>query len=142
MSRAASASGEGVRALDARYGRTPRNRSRDRLLIVFGAIAVAVVLVAWVVWAGLDGSKPQVQATDLGHTLIPDERAVEVTWQLSVPAGNDTACIVKALNEDYTIVGWKVIEIPASDKPIREFTETVRTAMTANTGLVDRCWLT
>lgn len=142
MSRAASASGEEADALDARYGRTPRNRSRDRLLIIGGAIAVALVLIAWVVWAGLDGSKPQVQATDLGHTLIPDERAVEVTWQLSVPAGNGTACIVKALNEDYTIVGWKVIAIPASDKPIREFTETVRTAMTANTGLVDRCWLT
>ncbi|MGX5696300.1 DUF4307 domain-containing protein [Agromyces soli] len=127
--------------LDERYGRTRRNRGRDRLLLVLGAVAVAVVLVAWVVWAGLDGAKPQVQATDLGHVLQPDERAVEVTWQLSVPAGNDTACIVKAYNEDFTVVGWKVVEIPASDKPIREFTETVRTAMTANTGLVDRCWL-
>jgi hypothetical protein len=128
--------------LDERYGRTRRNRARDRLVLVLGGIAVAVVLVAWVVWAGLDGSKPQVQATDLGHVLQPDERAVEVSWQLSVPAGNDTACIVQALNEDFTVVGWKVVEIPASDKPIREFTETVRTAQEANTGLINRCWLT
>lgn len=129
-------------AIEARYGRTKRNRSRDRLLLVLGGAAVAIVLVAWVVWAGLDGSKPQIQATDLGHVLQPDERAVEVTWQLSVPAGNETACIVQAFNEDFTVVGWKVVEIPASDRPIREFTETVRTAQEANTGLINRCWLT
>ncbi|WP_394552642.1 DUF4307 domain-containing protein [Agromyces sp. MMS24-JH15] len=129
-------------ALDARYGRTPRNRGRDRLVLVLGAIAVAIVLVAWVVWAGLDGSKPQIEATDLGHVVLDDERAVEVTWQLSVPAGNATACAVQALNEDHTIVGWKVVEIPASDQPLRTFTERIRTAQAANTGLISTCWLT
>ena len=36
-------------ALAARYGRNPRNRTRDRWLIIGAAIAFAVVLVAWVV---------------------------------------------------------------------------------------------
>ena len=45
------------------------------------------------------------QATDLGHHLLNEERAVEVTWRLSVPAGNETACIVQALNEHFTVVG-------------------------------------
>jgi len=81
-------------ALAARYGRTRTNRSRDRWLIIGAAIAFAVVLVAWVVWAGLDGQKPTVQATDTGHRLLNDERAVEVSWTLSVPPGNPTACIV------------------------------------------------
>ncbi|MBM7505386.1 DUF4307 domain-containing protein [Agromyces aurantiacus] len=126
--------------LAGRYGRTPSRRRRERLLLAGAAAAFAVVLVAWVVWAGLDGSKPQVQATDLGHRLL-DDRAVEVTWRLSVPAGNETACIVKALNEDFTVVGWKVVEIPASERPLRTLTERVRIAQEANTGLVDHCWL-
>ena len=125
-----------------RYGRTGARRRRDRWLLGGAAAAFAVVLVAWVVWAGLDGTAPQVEATDLGHRLMNDERAVEVTWRLSVPAGNETACIVQAFNDDFTVVGWKVVEIPASDRPLRTFTETVRVAQEANTGLISRCWLT
>ena len=125
----------------ARYGRTRANRTRDRLLLIGASAFAAIVLVAWVVWAGLDGQKPQIEVTDTGHRLINDERAVEVSWNLSVPPGNDTACIVQALNEDFTVVGWKVIEVPASTLHIRSFTETVRVAQEANTGLIYHCWL-
>ena len=55
--------------------------------------------------------------------------------------GNDTACIVQALNEDFTVVGWKVIEVPASTLHIRSLTETVRVAQEANTGWIYHCWL-
>ncbi|GAA1763842.1 DUF4307 domain-containing protein [Agromyces humatus] len=128
--------------LAARYGRTRANRRRDRVLLIAGAAFAAIVLLAWVVWAGLDGQKPQVEVTDTGHRLINDERAVEVSWNLSVPPGNDTACVVQALNEDFTVVGWKVIDVPASTQHIRSLTETVRVAQEANTGLIYRCWLT
>ena len=129
-------------ALAARYGRTRTNRTRDRLLLVGGAVAFAIVLIAWVVWAGLDGQKPSVQATDTGHRLMNDERAVEVSWTLSVPPGNATACVVEALDEDFTVVGWRVVEIPASEQHLRTFTERVRVAREANTGLISHCWLT
>jgi hypothetical protein len=125
----------------ARYGHTRANRTRDRLLLIAAAAFAAIVLVAWVVWAGLDGQKPQIEVTDTGHRLINDERAVEVSWNLSVPPGNDTACIVQALNEDFTVVGWKVVEVPASTLHIRSLTETVRVAQEANTGLIYHCWL-
>ncbi|WP_448810651.1 DUF4307 domain-containing protein [Agromyces bauzanensis] len=128
-------------ALDVRYGRTRTHRTRDRVLLVLGAVAVAVVLVAWVVWAGLDGQTPSVEATDTGHVVMNDERAVEVSWTLSVPPGNETACIVQAYDEDFTVVGWKVVEIPASDRHLRTFTERVRVAQEANTGLISRCWI-
>lgn len=135
-----TAGGAASADLERRYGRTPDRRRRERWMLGGGALAFAVVLVAWVVWAGLDGSRPQVQATDLGHRLI-DDHAVEVTWRLSVPAGHATACAVQAFNEDFTIVGWKIVEIPASERPLRTFTETVRTALEPNTGLVSECWL-
>jgi len=128
--------------LDARYGRTRTHRTRDRVLLIGGAVAFTIVLVAWVVWAGLDGQKPQIEVTDTGHRLINEDRAVEVSWNLSVPPGNDTACVVQALNEDFTVVGWKVIEVPASERHIRSLTETVRVAQEANTGLIYGCWLT
>ena len=128
--------------LAARYGRTRTRRRRDRLLLIGGAIAFAVVLVAWVVWAGLDGQKPSVEATDTGHRLLNEERAVEVSWTLSVPPGNETACIVQAFDEDFTVVGWRVVEIPASEQHLRTFTERVRVAREANTGLISHCWLT
>lgn len=126
----------------ARYGRTPRNRRRDRWLLIGGAVALAVVLVAWVVWAGLDGQRPSLQVAGTAHQLLNDERAVEVSWNLSVPAGNETACVVQALNDEFTVVGWKVVEIPASETYTRSFTERVRVAQPANTGLVEHCWLT
>jgi Domain of unknown function (DUF4307) len=129
-------------ALAARYGRTRTRRTRDRLLLIGGAIAFAVVLIAWVVWAGFDGQRPAVEATDTGHRLLNEQRAVEVTWTLSVPPGNETACIVQAFDEDFTIVGWRVVEIPASEQHLRSFTETVRVAREANTGLISHCWLT
>ncbi|WP_350349433.1 DUF4307 domain-containing protein [Agromyces sp. G08B096] len=129
-------------AIAERYGRTPSRRRRDRWMLLIGGVVFAVILVAWVVWAGLDGQKPTVEVAGTGHTLMNDERAVEVSWRLSVPAGNDTACVVQALNEDFTVVGWKVVEIPASDRYTRSFTETVRVAQEANTGLVEHCWLT
>ena len=47
-----------------------------------------------------------------------------MSWTLSVPPGNETACIVQALDEDFTVVGWKVVEIPASEQHLRTFTET------------------
>jgi hypothetical protein len=129
-------------ALAARYGRTRTHRTRDRLLLIGGAVAFAIVLIAWVVWAGLDGQKPSVEATDTGHRLMNEQRAVEVTWTLSVPPGNETACIVQAFDDNFTVVGWRVVEIPASDTHLRSFTETVRVAREANTGLISRCWLT
>lgn len=125
-----------------RYGRTGRNRRRDRLLLVLGGLVVAVVIGAWVIWAGLDGQRPSLQVVSTAHTLVNDERAVEVSWNLTVPPGNATACVVQAMNDEFTVVGWKVVEIPASDRYMRSFTERVRVAQPANTGVVDHCWLT
>lgn len=127
-------------ALDDRYGRTRSNRARDKFLLILGGATAAVVVLAWVIWAGLDGSSPQIETTDLSHQLMNDERTVEVTWRLSAPPGVETACVVQALNEDFTIVGWKVLEIPAAEQHLRTFTERVRVSQPANTGLIYDCW--
>ena len=128
--------------LAARYGRTRTRRTRELVMLIIAGVAFAAVLVAWVVWAGLDGQQASVQATDTGHVVNNDERNVEVTWTLSVPAGERTACSIKALDDEFTVVGWRVVEIPASELHMRSLTETVRTARDAATGLISSCWLT
>lgn len=126
--------------LDQRYGRTPRKGRRDRLTLIIAAGVFAVVLVAWVVWAGLDGNKPMVEARDVAHTVI-DDHTVRVDYEVSMPIGESARCAVQALNEDFTVVGWKIVDVPASDRYTRAFSETVRTALPANTGLIYHCWL-
>lgn len=127
--------------LDARYGRSANRRKRDRILLWSGAAVFAIVLVAWVVWAGLDGSKPLIETEDIGYSVV-DDHTVTVTFQVSVPVGTATSCAVEALNESFTVVGWKVIDLPPSDQYTRSFTEDLRTSELATTGLIYRCWLT
>ncbi|PJJ62210.1 DUF4307 domain-containing protein [Compostimonas suwonensis] len=125
----------------SRYGRTPSRARRDRWLLgALGAVIVVVVAV-WVVWAGLDGSTPTVEAQDIGHTVV-DEHTVSVEFEVSVPTGTATSCAVQALDENFTVVGWKVIDLPPSDVHTRRFTEVLRTMQPSNTGLIYRCWLT
>ncbi|WP_166784442.1 MULTISPECIES: DUF4307 domain-containing protein [Cryobacterium] len=128
-------------SLDARYGRTPNRRVRDRRILWIVAGAFALVLGSWVIWAGLDGTKPLIEARDTAHSII-DEHSVSVTFEVSMPTGTAASCAVEALNENFTIVGWKVVDLPPSDRYTRSVTEIVRTTELSNTGLIYRCWLT
>ena len=126
--------------LDSRYGRTPERKKRDKRTLWVAAAGFAVVLVAWVVWGGLDGDGPMLKALDTGYKIV-DEHYIVVNWDLSVPAGNAVDCAVQALNEDHAIVGWKIVEIPASDVYTRPFNTLLRTTELSNTGLISECWL-
>ena len=127
--------------LDKRYGRTPGTRLRERRVLWIVAGAFAVVLTAWVVWAGLDGAGPSIEARDTRHSII-DENSISVTFEVSLPTGTPSSCAVQALNESFTVVGWKVIDLPPSDQYTRSFTEVLHTTELSNTGLIYRCWLT
>lgn len=128
-------------ALDARYGRSPGSSRRDRWIVVVVAVLFAAVFTAWVVWAGLDDGQGSLDARDIGHSLV-DERTVSVTWEVSVTAGTEVSCALQAQNEAHGIVGWKIVDLPASDSYTRQYTETLRTAQRGVTGLIYRCWLT
>jgi hypothetical protein len=131
----------GTSVLDERYGRLPESRSRQRRLgwIVGGAFAL--VFCAWVVWAALDTVGPAaLDVRDTAHRVV-DEKTVEVTFELSVATGTTSYCAVQALNDTFAVVGWRVVEIPASEQRTRSFTEQVLTTELASTGLIYRCWL-
>ena len=128
-------------AIQSRYGRTPSRTRRDRrILWGLGGIFV-LVLGAWVLWTGLDGASTQIEARDIGHTII-DEHTVSVTFEVALPVNRTASCAVQALNESYSVVGWKIIDLPPSTLYNRSFTEILRTTDLSNTGLIYDCWLT
>ena len=127
--------------LDTRYGRAPNRGTRDRRVLYVIAGSLAAILVAFVVWVGLGASEPLIETRDIGHTIV-DENTVTVTFEASIPVGRSASCAVQALNETFTVVGWKVVDLPASTVYSRSTTTDVRTTEQSNTGLIYRCWLT
>ena len=127
--------------LDARYGRTPARRRTARWWALGVALAVALVVVAWVAWVGLFGPDASVDAQTAGYTILGDTE-VEVEYEVTVAAGLSASCALEALNEKYAVIGWKIVDVPPASEHTRSFTDTVRTSEPAVTGLIYRCWLT
>jgi hypothetical protein len=136
-----TAIGQGTAALDARYGRSPGKRRRDRWIAVGGAIAVAIVIGAWVIWAGLDMASGGLDSQDIGHHVLND-REVSISYQVTMPPGSTASCALEVENEAHAIVGWKIIDIPASTTSTNAFKNVVRSSELGVTGLIYRCWLT
>lgn len=127
--------------IQSRYGRTPTRKRRDRRMLWGLGGFFVLVLGAWVLWTGLDGASTQIEARDIGHTII-DEHSVSVTFEVSLPVNRTASCAVQALNESYSVVGWKIVDLPPSTLYNRSFTEILRTTDLSNTGLIYQCWLT
>ena len=126
--------------LDARYGRGRRDTGRTRVLAIVAAAVGVILVIAWVVWGGLLGPDASLEARDLGYEIV-DDSLVRVEFEVTADAGSEVGCAVQALNESFTVVGWKVVDLPASDQRTRSFTEEVRTTELAVSGLIYRCWL-
>ncbi|GAB3601155.1 DUF4307 domain-containing protein [Microbacterium tumbae] len=121
--------------LDARYGRT-----RHRRLPWIIGIAVVVLLVGAYGWMTVVQAMNSVDADDLGFEVV-DAYTVQVTFQVSGAQGKDVACAVEALDEEFGVVGWKIVELPAIDAHTQSFTERIATVAEATTGLVNSCWV-
>ncbi|MFF5625930.1 MULTISPECIES: DUF4307 domain-containing protein [unclassified Microbacterium] len=121
--------------LDERYGRTRRKRMPWII-----AIVVAVVAIGAFGWMTAVREMQSVDADDLGFDLV-DQHSVNVRFQLTGVQGKAVTCIVEALDEEFGVVGWKVVEIPAGDDHSQALSATVPTVSKATTGLVNTCWV-
>ncbi|MGZ8476348.1 MAG: DUF4307 domain-containing protein [Candidatus Limnocylindria bacterium] len=124
--------------LDERYGRTGSPRRRWALGI---AAAIAAVLVGLFAWMIVAGTLDDVGIETTGFT-VEDPRTVTLAFQLTAPEGRSVACALEAQDEDHGIVGWRIVEYPASELRARAFRETIPTTAEATTGLVNNCWVT
>ncbi len=126
-----------------RYGRSSQQRGffRRNLVVI---ILTSVLVIGLIIWASINdalGFGPRVETRDLAFSDLTAS-SVTVSFELTATPGNEVACALQALNEQFAIVGWKVFVYPASDQRIREFTETIQTSQLPTTGLVYQCWLT
>jgi len=121
--------------LDERYGRTRRRRWPW-----FLAGAVALLLLAALAWSTVSQSMSSVDADDLGFELV-DEHAVDLRFQVTGVQGKDVVCVLEALDEEFGVVGWKIVEIPAGDAHSLTRAERIPTVAEATTGLVNTCWV-
>lgn len=121
--------------LDERYGRT----RRGRLPWVIGAI-VAVLAVGIAGWLTVRGSMDSIDITDLGFEVV-DEHSVTIDFQIVAPHDRPVYCALEALDEEFGIVGWRIVEYSPSETRARAFTESIPTVAEATTGLVNTCWV-
>lgn len=126
--------------LDERYGRTAGAERRTRSLMIVAGVVFSLVFTAWVVWGGLSGTNAELETRDLGYSNVTDS-SIEVRWEVSTNPGAEVSCAIQALNESFGIVGWRIVELPASTERTRVQTVTLRTAERAVTGLPYGCWL-
>jgi len=128
-------------AIADRYGRTAVNRRRTLTIGVIAAAAVLLVVGAWVVWVGLFSPSASFESRDLGY-VTREDASVDIRFEVTTSPGTTVSCALQALNQQFAIVGWKVVELPPSDDRTRAFDENVRVTEPAVTGLIYRCWLT
>ena len=62
-------------------------------------------------------------------------------FQITAPRGAAVACALEAQDEEHGVVGWRVVELPASDLHARAFREVIPTTAPATTGFVNSCWV-
>lgn len=106
--------------------------------IIGGAIALIIVIIAG--WMTIAQSMGSVDADDLGYEVV-DEHSVTVRFQVTATQNKDLVCAVEALDEEFGVVGWKIVQIPAGDSHMQQLSTTVPTVSEATTGLVNNCWV-
>jgi hypothetical protein len=124
-----------------RYGRT-RKHSRRTLIFAIGfGGAILLVFAAWTIWAGFFVPGASVDTENVGNIRI-NAQEMEVRYEVSENPGQHAKCAIQALDENFGIVGWKVVTIPPSSARDRNFSTVVRTAQPAVSGLIYLCWPT
>ncbi len=131
-------------SLANRYGTPKRSvpkRTQKILLIV-----AAVLSVAWVLWSVIGGNAGVSQKI-LSYNVV-DGTMTTVDLSLTKDPDATAKCALKAMNDAYAVVGWKVITIGPNGTDVGSAngrTTTVRgelrTDSLAVTGVVENCWI-
>jgi hypothetical protein len=115
----------------------PRPPPGHAKLWVLGTLGILLGC-ALAVWFGLASTLGKATAQDLGYRIV-DDRAVDVTYRVSRPAGRDVTCVIRAMDRGFGTVGQIEVHIPGSDQASVQRTTRVRTTARAVTGVVRSC---
>lgn len=127
----------------ARYGRSSSQLKKRRLGVILAAGGFALLFMIWAIWANLTGvAKPVFKTTAF---KILDSSNISVSLSVTKPLNTNVICSVRALKQDYGIVGYTEVAFPASDPNSADLddlskTITLKTTELAVTGVVENCW--
>jgi len=126
-----------------RYGRSPKQEAQRRKAVIISASLITALFIVWVVWANLTAKNEPTFKTSSFE--IVDPKNLSVSFVLTKPANSSAICAVQALKEDYGVVAYKEVIIPATSPEDGSITDvplkvSLRSTELAVTGLVDRCW--
>ena len=126
-----------------RYGKSPQQEAHRRKSVIIAASLMAALFIVWAVWANLTAKNEPTFKT--GSFEIIDQQKLSVSFVLTKPANSIAICAVQALKEDYGVVAYKEVIIPATSPEDGSITDvplkvSLRSTELAVTGLVDRCW--
>jgi hypothetical protein len=120
--------------LAERYGKTAKSDGATRRRVIILATALICIFLGWAVWVTASSSA-EVKAQVLGYEVLSaNQTSVKFSVQ-SLPG--PTKCAIQVLNQNYAVVGYKVVDVATSG----ELQTTVNTTELGVTGLVDKCWL-
>ena len=111
---------------------------------IVAAVAVALVVVAWVVVGRTVRPRRLARrAATSGYALLGDRRGRGRATRSRSPPGIGGSCALRRSTRSSRSIGWKVVDVPAVGADARAASrDTVRTSEPAVTGLIYRCWLT
>lgn len=124
--------------LDARYGRTPSRRRRNRVTALIASAVLVVAAVAWAVWTGVGGSISTFDADTITSTVRSD-RATEVRWLVTGRASAALVCAIEARDLQGATVGLVEVAVPVDGSASRGGDTVIRTVRRASAGLIASC---
>lgn len=131
-------------SLANRYGAQKRSLPlRTKRIVAGAALAAGIGFMAWV---STSASVSGVTFKDVGYSTV-DATLAEVDFQVTRDPGTPVKCAVKALDSKYAVVGWKVVDVPATaaegapdgGRTVAQRVA-VRTESLSVSGVVDSCW--
>ncbi len=105
--------------------------------MVAAAVMVATAFVAWVVWAGLSATAPDVTAQVTGF-VVPGPDKIQVEVAVAADPGR-VSCRLRALGSDRETVGVTTLRVRVPSSGRVETSVSVRTRATAVTAVLDEC---
>lgn len=124
--------------LAQRYGKKRPSAEASKRGRIFAVVGV-LVLTALVGLFTLVTYNP-LSYKDLSYK-VESPLSVWVEFEVTAPVGKAVTCNIQALNNQFAVVGFKSVSLPASEQQVNQYSVRLNTTELAVTGLVDTCVL-
>lgn len=129
---------DNTQLLQDRYGKKSK-RLIDTRVAWAGASGLIIAGLIFLFFGGWNQTST-VETRDISYDVVSDT-AVVVKTQVSAPSNTRVNCAFEALSTSYAVVGYKVVELPPSEKRTRILAVDMVTTTPATTGAVRDCWV-